>query len=284
MLTDATISHAREAFDTSGGIMRTKDAIAAGIHPRTLYAMRDSGHLELVVRGIYRLAHSTPMAATDLVAASLKIPKGIICLNSALALHKLIPLTPRAVHLTVPRNARTPRLDIPIRIYRATGEAYTKGVQVLEIDGVELKVYSPEKTIADCFKYRSRVGLRTALEVMLSSQGKKELDSKEVLHFARLCRVEKIIRPFLKAGDEQPDLPSTEEPLPYDYKRLAELMPPQAIRDDAQNANVLQMVDNLMKIPEHTPDQKSYLETLVQLVEAYESKHHNIEVATPPHQ
>ena len=150
---------------STGGILRTAQALRAGIHPGTLYAMRDSGALEVVSRGVYRLAGSSPLGNPDLVTVATRIPGGVVCLVSALAFHELTTQIPHEVHVALPRGTEEPRLaHPPIKTYRFTGGAFTEGVETHELDGVSVRIYSPEKTLADCFKFRNKIGLDTAVE------------------------------------------------------------------------------------------------------------------------
>ena len=129
--------------------------------------MRDARALELVSRGVYRLADGSPLGNPDMVTVAMRVPGGVICLISALAFHELTTQIPHEVHLALPRGTEEPRLDHPpIKTYRFTDEAFTEGVEIHEIDGVKVRIYSPEKTLADCFKFRNKVGLDTALEAI----------------------------------------------------------------------------------------------------------------------
>lgn len=187
-------------FEKHGGILRTAQALRAGIHPGTLYAMRDSGTLEVVSRGVYRLADSPPLGNPDLVTVATRVPGGVICLISALAFHELTTQIPHEVHVALPRGAEEPRLDHPpIRTYRFTGEAFTEGVESHKLDGVIVRVYSPEKTLADCFKVRNKVGLDTAVEALRFYRERRRVKVDELMHYAAICRVKKIIRPYLEA-------------------------------------------------------------------------------------
>ena len=191
---------AAAVFNKHGGILRTMQALRAGIHPGTLYAMRDSGALEVVSRGVYRLADSVPLGNPDLVTVAARIPGGVICLISALAFHGLTTQIPHEVHVALPRGAEEPRLDHPpIKTYRFTGEAFTEGVETHELDGVSVRVYSPEKTLADCFKFRNKVGLDTAVEAVRFYRERKRVKVDDIMRYAAICRVKKIIRPFLEA-------------------------------------------------------------------------------------
>lgn len=187
-------------FKKHGGILRTVQAIRAGIHPGTLYAMRDSGTLEVVSRGVYRLAGSHPLGNPDLVTVATRVLNGVICLISALAFHELTTQIPHEIHVALPRGAEEPRLDHPpIKTYRFTGEAFTEGVETYELDGVSVRIYSPEKTLADCFKFRNKVGLDTAVEAVRFYREHRNVKVDDIMRYARICRVNKIIRPYLEA-------------------------------------------------------------------------------------
>jgi len=187
-------------FKKHGGILHTAQALRADIHPGTLYAMRDSGTLEAVSRGVYRLADSSPLGNPDLVTVATRVSGGVICLISALAFHDLTTQIPHEVHVALPRGAEEPRLDHPpIKTYRFTGKAYTEGVETHELDGVIVRIFSPEKTLADCFKFRTKVGLDTAVEAVRFYRERKRVKVDDLMHYAAICRVNKIIRPYLEA-------------------------------------------------------------------------------------
>ena len=187
-------------FKKHGGILRTAQALRAGIHPGTLYAMRDSGALEVVSRGVYRLANSPPLVNPDLVTVATRVPGGVICLISALAFHELTTQIPHEVHVALPRGAEKPRLDHPpIKTYRFTGKAFTQGVESHELDSVSVRIYSPEKTLADCFKFRNKVGLDTVVEAVRFYRERRNIKVDHLMRYAGICRVKKIIRPYLEA-------------------------------------------------------------------------------------
>ncbi len=189
-----------EIFRKRGGILRTAQAVRAGIHPSTLYAMRDSGVLERVSRGVYRLADSPPLGNPDLVTVATRIPNGVICLISALSFHDLTTQIPHEVHVALAAGAEEPRLDFPpIRTYRFDGQSYSEGVEVHELDGVEVRVYSAEKTLADCFKFRNKIGLDVAVETLRFYRERKTLRVDELVRYASICRVRKVMQPYLEA-------------------------------------------------------------------------------------
>jgi predicted transcriptional regulator of viral defense system len=187
-------------FREHAGILRTGQALRAGIHPSTLYTMRDDGRLEIVSRGVYRLADSDPLGNPDLVTVATRIPLGVICLISALSFHDLTTQIPHEVHVALPRGAEEPRLDHPpIRTYRFSGEAFTEGIEDHKVDDVSVRIYNPEKTLADCFKFRNRIGLDTAVEAVRFYRERRTVKIDELMHYASVCRVTKIIRPYLEA-------------------------------------------------------------------------------------
>jgi predicted transcriptional regulator of viral defense system len=162
--------------------------------------MRDSGALEIVSRGVYRLADGSPLGNPDLVTVATRIPGGVVCLISALAFHELTTQIPHEVHVALPRGAKEPRLDHPpIKTYRFTGDAFTKGVEAYELDGVSVRVYSPEKTLADCFKFRNKVGIDTAVEAVRFYRERRSVKIDDLMRYAAICRVKTIIQPYLEA-------------------------------------------------------------------------------------
>jgi predicted transcriptional regulator of viral defense system len=172
----------------------------AGIHPSTLYAMRDAGSLEVVSRGVYRLAGSEPLGNPDLVTVATRVRGGVICLISALAFHEITTQIPHEVHVALQRGSEGSRLEYPpIKIYWFKGQAFTAGVETHEIDGVGAQIYSPEKTLADCFKFRNKIGLDTAVEAVRFYRERRSVNVDALMRYAAICRVEKVMRPYLEA-------------------------------------------------------------------------------------
>lgn len=199
-MSTTTFARERRLFRQKGGLLRTGAALRVGIHPRTLYEMRDKGIVEQLDRGLFRLANLPSLSNPDLVTVALKVPSGVICLISALAYHEITTQIPHEVHVALPRGAEPPRLKhFPLRVFWFTGRSYTEGVETHKVDGVGLRVYSPEKTLADCFKYRNKLGLDTVLEALRLYRSRKRPNVDELMRFARVCRVEKVMRPYLEA-------------------------------------------------------------------------------------
>jgi predicted transcriptional regulator of viral defense system len=193
-------AQALRQFRKHGGIMRMAEALQAGVHRNTLYALRDAGILEQLSRGLYRLASAPPLASPDLVTVARRVPRGVICLISALAFHDLTTQVPHEVYLAVPRDAEPPRIDYPpVRVFRFSGQAYAAGMETHDLEGTPVRVYSREKTLADCFKYRNKIGLDTALEALKRYRQQGRIDAEALLRYAQVCRVAKVMRPYLEA-------------------------------------------------------------------------------------
>jgi predicted transcriptional regulator of viral defense system len=200
MINQDQFKKARNIFRRHGGVLRMSDALCAGIHRRMLYSMLDAGVIEQLSRGLYRLADLPPLGNPDLVSVSLKIPSGAICLISALAYHEITTQVPHEVYVALERGTEPPRLGHPpIRIFWFSGQAFTLGIQTHKIDDVTVRIYSPEKTIVDCFKYRNKMGLDTAIEALKLYREKKRFKPEDLMQIARVCRVEKVMRPYLEA-------------------------------------------------------------------------------------
>jgi predicted transcriptional regulator of viral defense system len=200
MAKSEAIREARTIFLEHDGILRTSEALELGIHPRTLYGMRDSGVLERLARGLYRLADLPPLSDPDLVTVALKIPDGVICLVSALAFHDLTTEIPHAVDVAVQKGSRRPRLEHPpLRVFWFSGSAWREGVETHRIDGIPVRITEPAKSVADIFKFRRRLGLDIALEALRRYREWEFFDVGELLHYARICRVDEVLTPYLEA-------------------------------------------------------------------------------------
>lgn len=192
---------ARNVFIKHKGMLRTSDAVRLGVHPRALYTLRDRGELEQVSRGIYRLSTAPPLTSPDLISISIRIPRAVICLISALAHHGLTTQVPHAVDVALPSHSNIPKLDnIPLRVFWYSDPSFRAGVEVVLIDGIPVRIYSQEKTIADCFKYRNKIGLDVAIEALRAyrEQARKP-DYKALTGFAKINRVHNVMRPYLES-------------------------------------------------------------------------------------
>lgn len=182
-----------------GGTARTRDILAAGVHPRDLYAARDAGELIEVSRGVFRLA-DLQLTEPDLVAVATRMPKAVFCLVTALHLHGLTLEIPRAVHVALPRGVHPARLDHPpLEVYHFSEISYAAGVEERLVDGVRVRVTTPAKSVADAFKFRSRVGLELAIDALKQALARRAAPAAEIDRMARVDRVQAVVRPYLEA-------------------------------------------------------------------------------------
>jgi predicted transcriptional regulator of viral defense system len=189
-----------EIFRKQGGRLRMSEAVARGISRYRLYSLLDDGVIEQVSRGVYRLVELPPISNPDLVTVSLRFPNAVVCLVSALAYHGITTQIPHAVAVAVARTARMPMLaSPPVRAHKFSEAAFKAGVEKHLIDGVTVRIYSPEKTLADCFKYRHKIGMDVVLEALKLYRTRHRVNVAELLKYARVCRVEKAMTPYLEA-------------------------------------------------------------------------------------
>lgn len=187
-------------FRANGGVLKTQKAMKLGIHSRTLYALRDDALLERLGRGLYRLADAKPLGNPDFVTVALNVPRGVICLISALAFHHLTTQVPQAVYLAIPAKDQAPALRYPpLRLFWYSKAVFEDGVADVIMDGIKVRIYSTERTLADCFKYRNKIGIDVCVEALnlYRRRGRMKLDKLE--HYAKLCRVERVMRPYMEA-------------------------------------------------------------------------------------
>jgi predicted transcriptional regulator of viral defense system len=196
----STAERALDIFRANGGVLKTQRAIKLGIHPRTLYALRNDALLERLDRGLYRITNAKPLDNPDFVTVALKVPKGVICLISALAFHHMTTQVPHAVYLAIAANDQAPALrHPPLRLFWYSQATFEDGVTAIVMDSVHVRIYSAERTLADCFKYRNKIGIDVCVEALnlYRRRGRMKLDSLE--HYAKLCRVERVIKPYMEA-------------------------------------------------------------------------------------
>lgn len=189
-------------FIENHGLMRTARALEAGIAPKTLYAMRDQGFLVRLSRGLYRLSSAPPLSNPDLITVALKVPEVVFCLITALDFYNLTEQVPRFVYFALPQGARKPHLDYPpTQIIWLSQKAYHAGIKEIAIDNTPIKIYVPEKTLTDCFKFRNKYGLDIAIDALRRyfEQPAKQQNLNALMAYARLNRVEKIITPYIES-------------------------------------------------------------------------------------
>ncbi|MBU1750049.1 MAG: AbiEi antitoxin N-terminal domain-containing protein [Chloroflexi bacterium] len=182
------------------GVLRPRDLDAHGIPREQLRRLHERGLVQRVGRGLYMLPDADVTEHHALAEACKRVPQGVVCLLSALQFHGLTTQAPFEVWLAVERKARLPRVDYPpLRFARYSAPALAAGVEQHHIDGVLVKVYSPAKTVADCFKYRNKIGRDVAIEALNDCLRQSQCTVDELWRYAQVCRVTNVIKPYLEA-------------------------------------------------------------------------------------
>lgn len=193
-------SYAVQLIRKQAGMIKTSEAIRAGVNSKTLYSLRDQGILELVSRGLFRLTELAPLSNLDLVTVARRVPRGVVCLISALAYHEITTQIPHSVSFALEKGAETPRIGHPpVTVHRFSTTSLNAGIKTYYSDDIPIRIYNPEKTLADCFKFRNKIGMDVVLESMRLYREHKRIDRNALLKYARICRVEKLMTPYLEA-------------------------------------------------------------------------------------
>ena len=189
-----------EYIKEQGGVARFSLLRKAGFHPDTLKDLEKENKIEKIGRGLYRLSGGSLGSYPDYVLASLQSSKGVICLLSALYFHKATTEIPRFVDIAIPSGARANKIKYPpVKFYRFSPKAWEVGIAEYETAGHKIKIYSLVKTIADCFKFRNKIGIDVARDALKVAVTEKGIKPKEIMYFAKICRVDRIIKPILEA-------------------------------------------------------------------------------------
>lgn len=182
----------------SHGLIRPCDLASLGIPRVSLTRAVRRGQLERVGRGLYGLPGREVSAHGTLAEVARRVPKGVVCLLSALRFHGLTTQAPFEVWLAIENKSLAPKLDFPpLRIVRFSGAALTEGVEEHVVDGVTIRVTGVAKTVADCFKYRNKIGLDVALEALREAWHAKRMTNEDIWRYAKICRVANVMRPYL---------------------------------------------------------------------------------------
>lgn len=182
------------------GVVRSRDLSEQGISRTTVQRMLNDGELYRAGRGIYRLADQPVSSHATLVDVHKRIPNGVVCLISALAFHEIGTQVPRAVWIAVDRKAWKPASsELPVRIVRFSGAALSEGVEHHPVERVRLPVYSPAKTVADCFKYRNKIGIDVAVEALRDGWRDRRFTMGELLKYGAICRVKTVMKPYIES-------------------------------------------------------------------------------------
>jgi predicted transcriptional regulator of viral defense system len=182
------------------GLIRPRDLTERGLPTVVLTRLVRQGRLQHVGRGLYALPDRPVSEHNTLAEVARKHPQAIVCLLSALRFHDLTTQSPFEVWLAIPNKARSPKMDYPpLRIVRFSGAALTRGIEDHVIDGVPVRVTSVARTVADCFKFRNKIGLDVALEALQEAWRSKRVSMDELWRHATLCRVANVMRPYMES-------------------------------------------------------------------------------------
>jgi predicted transcriptional regulator of viral defense system len=182
------------------GVLRPKDLVPYGIQAEYLRRLCDKGLIKKVGRGSYVLAETKLGSGVSLAIVGRAVPNGVICLQSALAYHGIGELDPDLVFVAIERRAARPRVDYPeLRVARLGGAAFIEGVEIHAIENVKVRIYTLEKTLADLFKFRNKIGPHIAVDALRTALAEESVNLKKLWHYARLCRVERVMRPYVDA-------------------------------------------------------------------------------------
>lgn len=181
-------------------LIRACDLGSERIPRATLSRLVKRGQLIRVSRGLYALPNYTKSEQHQLAEIAIRSQHGVFCLLTALRFHELTTQAPHEVWLAIPNKAHAPKPDYPpLRILRFSGAALTEGVEEHSVDGVAIRVYSVAKTVADCFKYRNKIGLDVALEALRECRREKRATNDELWRYAKICRVATVMRPYMES-------------------------------------------------------------------------------------
>jgi predicted transcriptional regulator of viral defense system len=182
------------------GIARPRELETRGVSRTLLSRLVEEGLVVRQARGIYVTARHAPSESHTLAQVAKRVPKAVFCLFTALRFHDLTTQSPAEVWIALPEKARRPRLDYPrLRVARFSGLALTEGIEKHRVEGVVIRTYSAAKTVADCFKYRNKVGVDVAIEALRDFSRKHRGAANELARFARICRVSRVMQPYLDA-------------------------------------------------------------------------------------
>jgi len=183
------------------GFLRPRDLDDYGIARTYISRLVEKNLLKKVGRGLYISADTEPTTNHTIAQVCKRIPNGVVCLLSALQFHDLTTQQPYQVWIALDRKAWKPKVsDLPVNVVRfGQGPMYNEGVEHHNIEGVEVKIYNPTKTVADCFKYRNKIGLHIALEALRECRLQRKCSNDNLWYYAKICRVTNIMRPYMES-------------------------------------------------------------------------------------
>jgi predicted transcriptional regulator of viral defense system len=182
------------------GIIRPRDVEAEGIPREYLLRLLRRGDLTRVGRGLYALPETLTSESIFLAEVAKRVPSAVVCLLSALQFHDLTTQIPHRVWIAIENKSWRPAFDYPpLEVVRLSGRAFNFGIEEYKVDRVPVKIYRPAKTVADCFKFRNKIGLDVALEALRETWRSRKATMDEIWEAAKVCRVANVIRPYLEA-------------------------------------------------------------------------------------
>lgn len=200
LMTGMTHQHRVLNLVSQKGLLRAADLDDIQTPRVVLTRMVASGLLDRVGRGMYRLPNALTSEYASLATVAARVPNAVFCLLTALQFHELTTQLPRQLWIALPRGSHPPRIDYPpLKTVQFSGEAYASGIEEVERDGARLRIYSAAKTVADCFKYRNKIGLDVALEALKDARAGEKASVEDIWRFAKICRVANVIRPYLES-------------------------------------------------------------------------------------
>ena len=181
-------------------LLRARDLAEQGLPTIGLTRLVQAGKLDRVARGLYALPGAAMSEHRSLAEVALRVPRGVVCLLSALQFHEIGTQAPFEVWLAIPNRVTAPRIEHPaIRVVRMSDDALTEGLQRKRIDGVEVSIFNPARSVVDCFKFRNKIGLDVALEALREGWRERRFTMDELWHHATLQRVANVMRPYIEA-------------------------------------------------------------------------------------
>lgn len=200
-ITDNTMKSSTKkiiAIAQKKGQIRSGDLVSIGVSRTMLAYLSNNGILRRIARGVYIPTDRIPEHETFLAVAA-AVPNGVICLLSALQFHEITTQMPMETWVAIDRNCAVPKFKQPrLRIVKLSGQAFSEGIEEYPTDGMTIRVYCLAKTVVDCFKFRNRIGLDIAREALVDCIAQKKATRDEIYHYARLCRMDRVMRPYLE--------------------------------------------------------------------------------------
>ncbi|MFC1496527.1 type IV toxin-antitoxin system AbiEi family antitoxin domain-containing protein [Candidatus Margulisiibacteriota bacterium] len=182
-----------------GGVIRFSEILKAGFHPTFIATLLKQQKIERLARGLYKLPHGTLGSHPDLVLAALQAPRGVVCLLSALFFHEATNEIPRQIDLAISQGSRNSKIEYPpVKFYHFEQKSWQAGIEEIKIRNHRIRVYNLAKTVADCFKFRNRIGISVARAALKTAILEKSIKPQAILRYAKICRVQSIVKSLIE--------------------------------------------------------------------------------------